>query len=52
MTSKIGTTPMTPSIDVDRWRQAQWSVLRGAVDFWVMHAYTGNNDPERRVTGV
>ena len=41
---QIGTTPMTPSIDVDRWRQAQWSVLRGAVDFYCAHAYTGNND--------
>ena len=42
---KLYTTPMTSNAAFDPWgwRAAMWQQVKGLVDGWCMHAYTGNN---------
>lgn len=42
---KLYTTPMTSNNAFDPWgwRWAMWQQVKGVVDGWCMHAYTGNN---------
>jgi hypothetical protein len=42
---KLYTTPMTTNDAFDPWgwRQAMWQQVKGLVDGWCAHAYTGNN---------
>ena len=43
---KLYTTPMTSNIAFDPWgwREAMWQQVKGLVDGWCMHAYSGDNN--------